>query len=124
MGQFSCSPCSTTIQPPLYAALETQSLGGIMSVEHVKQVVGRALMDANFRANLFSNPSHALDGYSLSGEEFEALSHLTPDKLLQMQVSLGEGLAGEVQIKKLDQLHKLDNPNTMQVEGADDVLQK
>lgn len=65
-----------------------------MAVEEVKQVVGRALLDAGFRTTLLSDPASALAEYDLTEEEFEAFRHLTAERLHAVQTSVFEGLRG------------------------------
>jgi hypothetical protein len=47
-----------------------------MSQSPLKEVIERAIDDANFRQLLFSNPNEALKGYSLSEEDRKKLSNL------------------------------------------------
>ncbi len=52
-----------------------------MSQEAVHQVIGRAVVDAQFRKFLFDNPTAALAQYDLSTEERGALSALDQGQL-------------------------------------------
>lgn len=44
-----------------------------MSAEDVKHIIGRAVLEAEYRELLFSDPDAALEGYDLTEEEREAL---------------------------------------------------
>lgn len=52
-----------------------------MSQDPVSQIIGRAVVDAEFRELLFSNPSQALQGYSLTDDEVDALKNLKQEDL-------------------------------------------
>ena len=50
-----------------------------MSAESVRQLLGRAVSEPEFRGLLFANPAQALAGYDLSQAEAAALSSLTAE---------------------------------------------
>ncbi|GAB4539701.1 MAG: Franean1_4349 family RiPP [Anaerolineae bacterium] len=52
-----------------------------MSQDAVSQIIGRAVIDAEFRQLLFSNPEQALAGYDLADDEKEALENLKQEDL-------------------------------------------
>jgi hypothetical protein len=55
-----------------------------MSVESVKQIISRAVLESEFRQLLLSDPAKALAGYELTGEEraiFQNLSQTGLDAL-------------------------------------------
>ena len=51
-----------------------------MSAEGVKQVIGRAVVDEEFRTLLFANPAEALNGFDLADEERTQLQTITRDE--------------------------------------------
>ncbi len=50
-----------------------------MSRAVVEQVIGKLLMDPQFRKTFGSNATQALAGFDLTAEEREAFSHLDPE---------------------------------------------
>ncbi len=59
-----------------------------MSKASVEQVIGKLLIDADFRKAVAANPAEALAGYELTTEEREALS--------KVDVASFEAAAGEI----------------------------
>ena len=59
-----------------------------MSLDDVKQVIGRAVLDADFREVLFSNPETALEDYDLSEEERAGLKNIKREKFDDMAGAL------------------------------------
>jgi hypothetical protein len=59
-----------------------------MAHDAVSQVIGRAVIDTEFRTLLFSNPTQALQGYDLSGDEVEALKNLKLEDLEDFSTKL------------------------------------
>ncbi len=59
-----------------------------MSQDAVSQIIGRAVIDTEFRNLLFSNPDQALQGYDLSGDEVEALKNLKLEDLEDFSTKL------------------------------------
>lgn len=63
-----------------------------MAGTDVERIIGRAVLDEQFRALLFANPDAALAGYDLSDQELELVL-----SLLKGQFKDGlESLGGEV----------------------------
>jgi hypothetical protein len=60
-----------------------------MSLENVQAIIGRAVMEPEYREQLFSNPDKALEGYGLSEEETKALKGIKREKF--------EAVAGELE---------------------------
>jgi hypothetical protein len=59
-----------------------------MGEDAVAQIIGRAVMDDDFRALLLSNPEQALQGYDLSDDETEALKSLKQEDLEDFSAKL------------------------------------
>ena len=51
-----------------------------MSIENVQTIIGRAVMEPEYRDLLFSEPDKALDGYELTDDESAALKGLEREK--------------------------------------------
>lgn len=60
-----------------------------MSAEEVKQIIGRAVVDADYRELLFSDPDEALEEYELTDEESSALKEIEREKF--------DAVAGELE---------------------------
>jgi hypothetical protein len=52
-----------------------------MASEHLQQIVGRAVLDPNFREELFTNPDSAIKPYNLSKDEIQFLKNFNRVKL-------------------------------------------
>jgi hypothetical protein len=52
-----------------------------MTIENVQTIIGRAMVEPEYRELLFSDPDKALDGYDLTQEEIQALKSLENDKV-------------------------------------------
>jgi hypothetical protein len=50
-----------------------------MSVGTLEEIIRKAVVDAEFREALFSDPDKALEGYELTDEEAEKLRGMEPD---------------------------------------------
>ena len=50
-----------------------------MSAEQVKDIIGKAVVEADYRKLLFSQPEKALEGYDLTEEERASLLALEED---------------------------------------------
>ena len=61
-----------------------------MSLETVKEIIGKAVIDIEFRTLLDSDPDKALQGYELTGEERASLEGLKADKFDTVASELGE----------------------------------
>jgi len=59
-----------------------------MSQDTISQIIGRAVTDAEFRKTLFSNPEQALEDYSLTDDEKEALTNLKQEDLEDFSTKL------------------------------------
>ncbi len=51
-----------------------------MSKENVQTIIGRAILEAEYRKLLFSDPGKALEGYELTEDETQGLKNLDPEK--------------------------------------------
>ena len=63
-----------------------------MTKEAVETVIGKALLDAEFRSALFAFPEDALAGFRLSTAEKNMLKHVDSETLDFLTVSLAERL--------------------------------
>lgn len=61
-----------------------------MSKEAVESVLGKALLEAEFRAALLANPDDALEGFDLTKVEKAALKRLDDETLESLAHSLDE----------------------------------
>jgi hypothetical protein len=52
-----------------------------MSLENVQTIVGRAILEPEYRTLLFSDPTKALEGYDLTEEETQALKSMDKGKV-------------------------------------------
>jgi hypothetical protein len=59
-----------------------------MSQDAVSQIIGRAVIDPEFRETLFSNPEQALQGYDLTEDDKEALKNLKQEDLEEFSTKL------------------------------------
>ena len=64
-----------------------------MSAEDVKQVIGRAVLDAEYREMLFSDPDSALEDYDLTKEELAGLKNIEREKFDTMAGALEERMS-------------------------------
>jgi hypothetical protein len=60
----------------------------LMSQDAVSQIIGRAVIDTEFRNLLFSNPDQALQGQDLTDDEIEALKNLRQEDLEDFSTKL------------------------------------
>ena len=71
-----------------------------MSLESVQTIIGRAVMEAEYRELLFSEPDKALEGYELTEEEAAALKGLERKRFdavageLEERISRAGGIVG------------------------------
>jgi hypothetical protein len=63
-----------------------------MSHEAVAIIIGRAVVDAEFRRKLIENAAETCKGYDLTPEELEALEAIEPESLETLARSLPERL--------------------------------
>jgi hypothetical protein len=61
-----------------------------MSKEAVQNLIGRAVMDEEFRKLLFSDPEKALEGYDLTPQEKKLLLSLDPEEVADFAGKLDE----------------------------------
>jgi hypothetical protein len=61
-----------------------------MSLESVKEIIGKAVMETEFRDLLFDDPDKALEGFDLTDEETAALKALEREKLDEAAEEMGE----------------------------------
>ena len=61
-----------------------------MSQQAVQNLIGRAVMDAEFRKLLFSNPDKAFEGYDLTEDEKTVLRGLDQDEVASFAGKLDE----------------------------------
>jgi hypothetical protein len=59
-----------------------------MSQDAVSQIIGRAVIDTEFRNLLFSNPDQALEGIDLTDDEIDALKNLRQEDLEDFSTKL------------------------------------
>jgi hypothetical protein len=59
-----------------------------MSQDAVSQIIGRAVIDTEFRNLLFSNPDQALEGHDLTDDELDALKNLRQEDLEDFSTKL------------------------------------
>lgn len=59
-----------------------------MSTEVVVQIVGRAVVEPDFREFLFADPANALNGYDLTTEEAVALKSIAREQFDAVQSEL------------------------------------
>lgn len=65
-----------------------------MSLNSVREVIGRAVLDDSFRQLLSSNPGEALRGYQLTGPEKQALQHITPQQFQALEDFIQGSIGG------------------------------
>jgi hypothetical protein len=61
-----------------------------MSTEIVKQIIGRAVTEPEYRELLFTNPSQALIGYDLTEQEADELKRVNREQFDAVAGELGE----------------------------------
>jgi hypothetical protein len=61
-----------------------------MSQQAVQNLIGRAVMDVEFRELLFSDPDKAFEGYDLTEEEKTVLRNLDADEVASFAGKLDE----------------------------------
>lgn len=64
-----------------------------MSIEHVKLVIGRAVLEPDYREKLFSEPEKALAEYELSEDEAKALKGLDRERFNEATGELEERIS-------------------------------
>ncbi len=61
-----------------------------MSKKAVEAIIGKAVLDAEFREALLANPAEALAGYELTEQEMAGLKELDAESLNAMAGALDE----------------------------------
>ena len=64
-----------------------------MTVEHVKHIIGRAVVDADFREQLFTDLDAAVEDYELTTDERDALTRLEREKFEELSSDLGDRIS-------------------------------
>ena len=64
-----------------------------MSQEAVQAVIGKAVLDSEFREALFADPDEALEGYELTEEEVAALKSIDAETIESFAGSLDERIS-------------------------------
>jgi hypothetical protein len=64
-----------------------------MSKEAVEAIIGKAVLDTEFREALFANPDEVLAGYDLSEEEVAALKAIGAEAMESFAGTLDEALS-------------------------------
>jgi hypothetical protein len=80
----------------------------------LQEIIGRAVMEPEYRELLFSDPDKALEGYELTQDEAASLKGLPPDKFdavageLEERISRAGGLRpfmdGKPSLREIDAL--------------------
>ena len=64
-----------------------------MSREAVEAIIGKAVLDSDFREELFANPEEVLAGYDLSEEEVAALKAIDAETMESFAGTLDERIS-------------------------------
>ena len=64
-----------------------------MSKEALEAVIGKAVLDSEFREALFADPDKALEGFELVGEEVAALKSIDTETMESFAGSLDERIS-------------------------------
>jgi hypothetical protein len=64
-----------------------------MSKEALQAVIGKAVLDSEFREALFADPDQALEGYELTEEEVAALKAIDAETMESFAGSLDERIS-------------------------------
>ncbi len=82
------------------------------------RVIGRALLDENFRAQLFNQPDAALQGFDLSPQEIQTLQNLSPEQFNVLARQFGQQLPGGDGLAKatVDYFNKAGDPAAAQAD--------
>ena len=64
-----------------------------MSKEAVEAIIGKAVVDSQFREALFADPERALAGYDLTGEEVAALKAIDAEEIESFAGALDERIS-------------------------------
>jgi hypothetical protein len=64
-----------------------------MSRESVEAVIGKAVLDSEFRESLFADPNQALEGYELTDEEVAGLKVIDSETMEALAGTLDERIS-------------------------------
>lgn len=64
-----------------------------MSKAAVEQILGKLILDAEFRASVYANPASALAGYDLTPEEMQSLSQVDKEEMHQAVSELDQRIS-------------------------------
>jgi len=67
-----------------------------MSKETLQAVIGKAVLDSEFREALFADPDQALEGYELTEEEVAALKTIDAETMESFAGSLDERISKSI----------------------------
>jgi hypothetical protein len=67
-----------------------------MSKEALEAVIGKAVLDSEFREALFADPDQALEGYELTEEEVAALKTIDAETMESFAGSLDERISKSI----------------------------
>jgi hypothetical protein len=93
-----------------------------MSTESVKEIIGKAVVDEEYRELLFNEPDKALEGYDLTEEERKALREVKRDKFNEAAIELQERLSRSGILNWTGE--SLADPRPSPVLSIDDFLRK
>ncbi len=85
-----------------------------MSKENVQTIIGRAILEPDFRTLLFTEPAKALEGYKLTTEETTSLKNLDREKFdlaaneVEERISKSGLLPQQAEIKVFSPVDNLD----------------
>jgi hypothetical protein len=91
-----------------------------MSKESVKQIIGRALTESDYRELLFGDPEKALEGYDLTEEEAAALNGLEQGRFDAMAGELEERVSKSGM--RIPELEIPKSPEVSEVHLDDDLM--
>jgi hypothetical protein len=64
-----------------------------MSTENVQNIIGRAIVEAEYRSLLFDNPEKALEGYELTQDEAKSLKSLDRERFDEVASQVEERIS-------------------------------
>jgi len=64
-----------------------------MSTENVQTIIGRAIVEAEYRTMLFSDPEKALEGYELTEDESQSLKSLDRERFDEVASQVEERIS-------------------------------
>ena len=95
-----------------------------MSLENVQEIIGRAVVDSNFRELLFSNLDKAIEGYELAEHEknalagmkresFDMIANELEERVSRGSFSLGTDIAKPIPANRFKVEFNLDDLNLL-----------